>query len=324
MALDHFVSQVHLKKFCAPDLGHRQMFAFRKSNGQEFPCGSRDVCRIDEGSTNTFLTEPRLLEDFLKIIEPNYTRACDNLATGTFSHQDVFVIAGFATFVIGCSPTAMRLGASSLSHLANAEMLLMEAMGELDPIPPELGATSIGELLSSGTLKVETDPKFPQAMGIAGIVSLASAFASYHWEILKNPYVHGGSRMPFLTCDFPAALENSELIPTNRVVPLRPDLAIRIIPQIRPPEVSDRPEDFRFRIKTLSPSEVRAINRTIVRSAEDFVFSPIRTAGLARMVRQNATYGLELVHDRISRGTGYYLLNSVRVVDRKEFSHDKP
>ena len=76
MPLDHFVSQVHLKRFFAPDLDRKKMYAFRKSDGHTFPCGAEDVCRLSEGSTNTYLPEPRLVEDFLKLIEPKYNAAC--------------------------------------------------------------------------------------------------------------------------------------------------------------------------------------------------------------------------------------------------------
>jgi hypothetical protein len=79
MALDHFVSQVHLKNFYAENLSKRKMYATRKSDLKQFPCGSEDVCRIEDGSTSQYLDEPRLIEEFIKPVEKNYNQACREL-----------------------------------------------------------------------------------------------------------------------------------------------------------------------------------------------------------------------------------------------------
>lgn len=51
MALDHYVSQVHLKNFYAPELGER-MYGTHKKNLKTFPCDALSQYRIEEGSTN--------------------------------------------------------------------------------------------------------------------------------------------------------------------------------------------------------------------------------------------------------------------------------
>lgn len=284
------------------------MYAYRKSNLTQFPCGSEDVCRIAEGSTNDFLTEPRIVEEYLRTVEPYYNSACDALSSGTFGIDDCLVIAGFAAFVIGCSPTAMRLGASSLTHLANTEVELLEAMGEIDPAPPELGSKTASELIRAGELVIETDHKFPQAMGISQFAALTKALASFRWEILKNLHFE---RTPFITSDFPAAIERPGP-PAIRVVPLRPDLAIRIHPIVRPPHQEDSLADFRFRVLEPSPFEVRQLNSSIVQSAEEFVFASLLDEGLKKLVKKYAAIRLELVNSRFSTGTGYKIFNTVR------------
>jgi hypothetical protein len=100
MALDHYVSQVHLKRFYAAALDGRKMFAFRKSDNLSFPCGSEDVCRLSEGNTNAYLTEPRLIEDFLQLVEPKYNAACAAFMADRITPDDVFVLAGFAAFIM--------------------------------------------------------------------------------------------------------------------------------------------------------------------------------------------------------------------------------
>jgi hypothetical protein len=72
------------------------MFADRKSRLDTFPCDARDVCRLPDGSTNGFLSEPRILEKFLKIVEPDDNRSAQALADSRSGQQDDLVIAGFA------------------------------------------------------------------------------------------------------------------------------------------------------------------------------------------------------------------------------------
>jgi hypothetical protein len=77
MALDHYVSQVHLKNFYSPALDGL-MYAIRKSDLKRFTPKSQDVCRIEEGSTNAYLTEDRAVEEFLKDVEPRYNASLAN------------------------------------------------------------------------------------------------------------------------------------------------------------------------------------------------------------------------------------------------------
>src|SRR5262245_58075364 len=113
MPLDHYVSQVHLKRFCSPVLRNR-MYAIRKSDLKVFTPRAEDVCRILEGSTNAYLRKNRLVEEFLKTIEPNYNAALDTLMTGKIDPICIYTIAGFVAYIVTCSPAAMRLGSASL------------------------------------------------------------------------------------------------------------------------------------------------------------------------------------------------------------------
>ncbi len=57
MALDHYVSQVHLRQFYSPLLGEL-MHATKKSDLKSFRCNSKSVCRIEQNSTNRLLKNP--------------------------------------------------------------------------------------------------------------------------------------------------------------------------------------------------------------------------------------------------------------------------
>jgi hypothetical protein len=116
MPLDHYISQVHLRKFYLPALGKR-MYALRKADLKTFTPGSSSVCKIMDGSTNTYLREERAIEDFLETIEPNYNDALDKLIAGEIAHESVSTIAGFAVYVSTRSPASMRLQSELLKSL---------------------------------------------------------------------------------------------------------------------------------------------------------------------------------------------------------------
>jgi hypothetical protein len=73
------------------------------------------------------------------------------------------------------------------------------------------------------------DPKYPQAIAIANILHHTSVFGNSPWEILHN----GEKESPFFTSDYPAAIEAFDInTPVNRIVPLAPDITVRIKPDI--------------------------------------------------------------------------------------------
>ena len=98
------------------------------------------------------------------------------------------------------------------------------------PEPPEaLGGKSLTELLNSGDLKFTVDKKYPQAFGIRQILEKTSMIGNFTWEVLKNPF----DDSPFFTSDFPTTFEKtSDLRVLNRVVPLSPTIAVRVLPDL--------------------------------------------------------------------------------------------
>ncbi len=229
MALDHYVSQVHLKNFYSPALDGL-MYAIRKSDLKRFTPKSQDVCRIEEGSTNAYLTEDRAVEEFLKDVEPRYNASLAKLRERKMDQEAIASLAGFCAYVVTCSPTAMRLHSGPLKATLESTAAVLDKQGMIPKAPEALGEKSITELLADGTVKFTVDPKFPQAVGISNILHHTSVFGNSPWEILHNGEINN----PFFTSDYPVAMEIFNInTPINRIVPLAPDLAIRIIPDIR-------------------------------------------------------------------------------------------
>jgi hypothetical protein len=112
MALDHYISQVHLKNFYSGE--SPPLHSIRKDNLEGFSCYAADVCRRDKGNTNKYFKDTRAIEEFLKFIEPKYNEAIKNLSQGKVNVDTIFVIAGWIAYVFTCSPTAIRLNTNFL------------------------------------------------------------------------------------------------------------------------------------------------------------------------------------------------------------------
>lgn len=313
MALDHFVSQVHLKNFYAPELGER-MFATRKADLKSYTCNSYSQCRIEEGSTNPYLQEPRVIEDFLKDVEPGYNAALQTLRDGQVTTSAAFTIAGFAAYVASCSPAGMRIHTEPLRSTLEVTAAMLDAQGLIPPAPPQLGGKSITELLENGEAVFTVDPKYPQSMGIQTILARLSVWGNSGWEILINEHEDS----PFFTSDYPIVIERSrDPRILNRIVPLAPNLAIRIHPD---PEQRRKVDlDFkglRFRREKIKRSEVMRINAAIVQCAETTIYSSHDRAWVARFIAKHSRFRIEPTTLKLPTGQGHMLLSTMRIQER--------
>jgi hypothetical protein len=314
MALDHYVSQVHLRNFYSPMLV-QHMYAMRKSDLQSFPCNSRSVCRIEEGSTNAYLINDRSIEAFLLDVEPRYNSSVTNLRDNKIDKECIHAIAGFAAYVACCAPAAMRIHAEPLKSLLESEAAILDKQGLIPKAPPSLGSKTLTELLADKEVTFSIDSKYPQALGINTIIERVSIFGNSKWEILLN----GVPECPFFTSDFPMAIEATGYRTMNWIVPLTPALAIRIIPDIRlsgiAPDLSFA--KFTSRQRTLRRSEIVEINRLIVQCAEDLVFYRDDHIWIGDFVAKNRYYRIEAVTDRIRYGTGFRNISTQRIVQHQ-------
>jgi len=311
MPLDHYVSQVHIRNFYSPELGER-VYAMRKSDLKKFTPRSQDVCRIEDNSSNSYLKEDRAIEDFLKNVEPKYNAAVTKLREHKHDEEAVFVIAGFVAYVLTCSPAGMRIQSAPLKNAVEATAMMLDALGEISKAPESLGRKSITELLKEGSVAIAIDAKYPQAMGIASIGHFVSLFGNSPWEVLTI----SDRQNPLFTSDFPIAIEVVHPSrPINRIVPLAPDLAIRIIPD--PPQRGAK-HDFTFsksRVRYRQPhhQEVFQINRLLVQCAEDLVMYRDDREWAESMVTKYRSFRIDDVTEKIEHSNGYLLPSALRV-----------
>lgn len=315
MALDHYVSQVHLRNFYSPDLKGAQMHALRKSDMKAFPCTSESVCRTEEGNTVKYLTNDRAIEDFLLKVEPRYNASVAKLREHKPDIEAIYALAGFTGSVGCCTPAAVRIHSEPLkSHLrTTAEMI--DRQGLVPRAPASLGGKTLTELCSSGEVKFDVDPKFPQALGIDGIVRRTSLFGNSHWQVLHNK----SESSPFFTSDYPLALERDRDgdLP-NWLVPLTPALAIRITPDIRlsrsAPDLSFG--NFTLSAKELTLHEIADINRLLVRSAEELVFFCDNRPWVVPFVEKNRSFHVRAISKRVPTPKGYLTITTQKIVPK--------
>jgi len=303
--LDHYVPQAHLKKFYSPKLGSL-MYAIRKSDLKSFTPKAQSVCRIEDGSTNSYLREDRAVEAFLKGIEPKYNAALEKLTADNIDTECIYVIAGFVAYVLVCSPAGMRINSGPLKGAVEEHARLLDSKGLFSRPPPALGGESLTGLLHSGKVYIEIDPKYPQAIGIDSILSRTITFGNFEWDVMINPF----DDSPFFTSDFPVAIEKTEdPCVLNRIAPHSPNLAIRLRPNLS----LDRDHagftfaSFRHTVRKLSPTEVVSVNRLIVRCAESTVFFRDDYEWIPKFVKRNARFRIEAQTQRIPHRNGTLL-----------------
>ena len=265
-----------------------------------------------DGSSNAYLRENRAIEEFLKTIEPRYNSSVEKLATAKLDSECIYVIAGFVAYVVTCSPAGMRVQSEPFKSALETTATTADAHGLLPP-PPELGSQSLTELLRSGSIQIKIDPKYPQAVGISSILNFTTLFGNFKWEILRND----SKDSPFFTSDFPVAIEKTDDPRVlNRIVPLTPNLMLRIKPDIT---IDRNRLDFSFanltyRSRKISRDEIKRLNCLIVRCAEETVFYRDDLPWVRAFVAKNRHYRIEPHTRRVKTPSGTLLIFTQRIV----------
>jgi len=281
---------------------------------------SENVCRIKDGNTNSYLEEQRIIEDVLKYVEPHYNRVLQKIRDRDIDNDVVFVIAAFISYLQTCSPAAMRINSVIFEELVKSEIEISEKQERL-PKPPEvLGFNSASEGIETGKLLVDVDKLYPQALGVTNIFQRTNTYGNSYWDFLINE----DKDSPFFTSDFPIGHEknNPKTMIATKVVPLSPDIAVRITPNLK---YADRAEDidfnfpdFRYRFSKIFGDKVRKINQIIVRSAEYLVFYKKNYDWVIPFIKKNAEYWVENVPSKLKTEDGVYIYNSTQLRKRPQ------
>jgi len=279
------------------------MYAINKESLKSFTPNAESVCRIPDNSTNLYLRDDRLVEKFLKDIEPKYNSAVAKILANDIDSECIYVISGFVAYVLACSPASMRLHSEPVKYTVEETARMFDSKGVFPLLPPELAGKDLNELLEDGDLRFEIDPKYPQSMGICSILSQVMMFGNSKWDILMNPF----NDNTFFTSDFPVPIEMfDDFRIFNRIIPLTPELAIRIIPvkSIDRKSADFSFSNFRQTVRKLKLRDAMYINELIVRCAETTVFFRDDYEWIPKFVKKNAGFRIESRTIRIPNGDG--------------------
>ena len=102
----------------------------------------------------------------------------------------------------------------------------------------------------------------------------------------------------------------------NRIVPLAPDLAIRIRPDLTIERGRDDLtfENFVYHIRNIDHVELSKINRLIVQCVEETVFYRDDRPWVQPFVAKNRHYRIEPISQRVPTPDGSYLISTQRIV----------
>jgi hypothetical protein len=312
VALDHYVSQVHLKNFYAPALGQR-MYAMKKTDLKRYTCDAYSQCRIDEGSTNPYLQEPRVIEEFLRDVEPCYNAALEKARAGALDPAAIFAIAGFAAYVQACSPAGMRIHTGPLQETLELTAEMLDERGIFPPSPAALGGKTMTQLLRDKDVIFDVDPKYPQPMGISNILRSTSLWGNSYWDIIVNE----DPANPFFTSDYPLAIEPGQRAGIiKRILPLAPDLAIRILPDLEQRGNQDLSfSNLRIRRINARRQDVADVNRRIVQCAESVVYFSKDLSWIPGFVEKHRRFRIKPQTLRLPEGNGTLLLSTLRIAE---------
>jgi hypothetical protein len=81
----------------------------------------------------------------------------------------------------------MRLYSEPFRVAVEATADMMDAHGLLPPAPKSLNGATVSDMIRDGTVRINVDGKYPQAIGIGQIADLARMFESFDWELLHSP-----------------------------------------------------------------------------------------------------------------------------------------
>jgi len=290
---DHYVSQTYLKQFI--DLSNPgYLNVYRKAYPTKSkPRTPRSICYEPDGDSNPYFPmNPRILDDFLKLIEPQWEKIITEIENEDFNFNNKLLISLYVAYLRSCGFTAKRLGKSLMEEeLELFRPFLAENVRE-NIEDHENGIDLINGLLSPD-IKIVFDRDYVHAFAIKNLVHVGTTYHNLPWIIIKN-----NSSKPFITSDNPAILiyYPDKWYP-DTYVPLTPTLSI-LIPG--DPYHKFIGKNLPSKITIAGVESVEIFNCEIVKFAEDKIISSLKDDWIRDMVQKYRNWRVESVSVKIS------------------------
>lgn len=298
MAHDHYVARTYLKHFGDPERGG-MLHGYHKPSGDTFPCWPKDVCSEWDGDINPTLKEPGLLGAYRDYFEPHWNLSIAQIASGTLRNQHKWAVAGYLANLMACVPAWLRVNQESMVDMRGTLVRESLRADKNQGVALNEAQQQLLAFLESGK-RLPMDPNEAKAHAIRDLVDHAWRAYNADWIILRND-----SQQPFITSDNPLALGWSGRLgdPVRRYLPVTPNLCVGVsFDPARHDERKLTPELLKDDLQAGSrgvvrtgmarPIEVREINKLIVQSAEEQIFSCKAFDQLPVLIRKYGRYRL--------------------------------
>lgn len=310
MTRDHFIPVIYLKRFCDPTNPGR-LHVYRKRTLKHALQAPHKICVEGGGDINRYFpTNPRIIREYLDLIEPNLGKNIDQLIEDPTDPDARFAVAGIMSYILCWTPTARRIGTKALEGNLEAARpaFAKHARHNIDD-PEEARLTA--EALLDRNIKFEVDPNYPRARMLQGMVGIQARLYKGDWAVLKNE-----TDQPFITSDFPACKLSIGDADTgvNHYFPLSPEWAVVVF--VGPGETEMIPDVKQMRTGSTSagairPEAVPDLNQLVARCAEDVLISNTDGPWLKKLVSDSQDWGMDARVDSIPAPDGIYQISRV-------------
>jgi hypothetical protein len=299
MAKDHYIAQTYLKHFIDPRL-KVLLHVHCKHDLKYFTPTTKDICFEEGWDTNPYFQDPETVAKYLKIVEPKWNRGVNDIKELLQYEEVKYFMAGYIAVMASCSPTAVRTSSDSIAEViaSSTNMLAqqMQARPDLFPDAKPLPQEKFDQIMESGGLIANVDPKHSHARMIANLVDL-------QWHLYKSPWLVmvNETESPFLTSDFPVAFyypKPDSQIP-YRYVPISPKFGILIKLSLDPadrkfPKVEMKKyPNTTVDIRDIKHDFVRILNTLTVQGAESLVISDRKEDWITNLIKKNKDWKMD-------------------------------
>lgn len=317
MPKDHYVSQTYLSSFSNKD---GFLIPYYKSGFTTIgkPKSTSSVCFEIDGDVNTQFSDPRIVDEYLKLFENNWASHVAALTNIEGNLDTKYGIAGYISFLQRCTPTAKRLAQNYLTH--GIQPLIEEIIkrGTSDPtLEPDIRDTFRNHQ-DIKHIDVAVTREHAHAIAITTLVDATNHLFCSNWLVLFN-----NTGTPFITSDNPVVLYYGDNH-NNRAktfIPLSPKLGVLITPypSNTPPTKKDM-EEFNHKNdlnRDIKEEYVHVFNELIVRSAENIVLHSKQEEWILKLVEKNNTWRMESIITELNFENSVITKYSLQAVDTK-------
>lgn len=318
MANDHYVAQTYLNNFSGPD----GLLVPYYKKGQVI-VGKRkspkSVCYVPDGNTNTFFSDPRILEQFITPLEKNWNDNLRRLEAGQCDPDTRYEIAAYLSYLRIGTPTALKQSQGNLAGLVKSTAKVMAAQGLFynDKFSKEFNEARISEIMNDD-FEVKVNAEYAHARNISTLNNLSFAFCNSDWKVLFD---RGGN---ILTGDNPFCLYDGgkPVVDPWAYIPLRPDMALLMRSNLDSSDMIRQGRAAELPHGTLEYGRVKAkflyrFNECLVRHAEEKVFYNKEADWVTRLVKLNRDWNAIALVDSLPTGDGYVNITRHRVRKNK-------